>query len=437
MLRHADIHGPPEYHVDVANAVAHEGARTTQVRALAARIARGLRDVPAEAPVAVADWIRKNVLYTQEAAGEEILQGPLTTLRVGTGDCDDLVILWASLLRALGLPAQLAGLRRPGADGFYHAVGYLDGRYYELSLDHTYGAPRRPVHMTGIPAGHAAYTSDPLSGEGGYSGGMGKGPDGAALNAVAGIDTSLFGNGRVADAANFVVRSAAVSSSAMSAAASLSAAPPVGTVVAAAAFAGMFALTLARKGKLRRRGRMRGNEVVRYADLCAQIMGARNEREFHQYRAGLIEAIPHMAGTFGLKGRRTRKVRIATYQDWKPREGAVWADGTARWRMGVFEVYRRKSGGAEKAEQVMVAHRNTARAFLEGVSQLPLRQRREAFAAMVQTYLGTRAMRAYPWLRPVSGLPTQRGPLGTSSPWITYGVPAAGAGLLLLTLASS
>jgi hypothetical protein len=142
--------------VRAANEIAKIRSLDAPVRALASKIVGDLQNAKNDVPLRVAVWIRANVKYTQETPGVEVLQGPYRTLGdtivvdtpmgpfqfrgTGTGDCDDLSILFACLCRSVGIPAFIAGIARPkDPDSFFHAMGYCNGQFYELSLDHTYG----------------------------------------------------------------------------------------------------------------------------------------------------------------------------------------------------------------------------------------------------------------------------------------------------------
>lgn len=142
--------------VQAANEVAHMRSMDAPIRALASSIVGDLSEAKSQVPMRVAVWIRNNVKYTQETPMVEILQGPYRTLGptikvqtpmgpfqfrgVGTGDCDDLSILFATLCRSVGVEAFLAGIAKTNRpDGFFHAMGYCNGMFYELSKDGPYG----------------------------------------------------------------------------------------------------------------------------------------------------------------------------------------------------------------------------------------------------------------------------------------------------------
>lgn len=121
-------------------------------------LTRGLRRVDLEGPAKLAEWVRARTWYRRETPGVEILQGPFTTLRTKSGDCDDLVVLWASLAQSIGLQCVLAGVRKEGDTHFCHAIGYCPPQrlFYELTCDQAYGGSCVRVVQTALPAGYEA-----------------------------------------------------------------------------------------------------------------------------------------------------------------------------------------------------------------------------------------------------------------------------------------
>jgi hypothetical protein len=53
------------------------------------------------------DWIVQNIEYVRDQNGIERIQTPDATLRLQTGDCDDMVILGGVLLESLGVPTRI------------------------------------------------------------------------------------------------------------------------------------------------------------------------------------------------------------------------------------------------------------------------------------------------------------------------------------------
>ena len=157
----ADIRKTPQrsttYHVpsqsnDVirANAKAREASMDTLMRELGAAICEG-SNIQRDGMRRIALWIRRNLKYVQECHGIEKLQGPYTTLQTGIMDCDDGAILWATLCRAVGLPAVCVGIGH-NANGLEHMMGMNSetGRLYELASNEGYqgkqsGGPDDPL----------------------------------------------------------------------------------------------------------------------------------------------------------------------------------------------------------------------------------------------------------------------------------------------------
>ena len=142
--------------VQAANDIAQIRSLDAPIRALAVAIVGPLTNAQVEVPARIAAWIREKVQYTQETPMVEVLQGPYRTLGssvsvqtpmgpyrfggTGTGDCDDLSILFACLCRSIGVPAYVAGIAPEGkVDSFFHAMGFSGGIFYELSKDRPYG----------------------------------------------------------------------------------------------------------------------------------------------------------------------------------------------------------------------------------------------------------------------------------------------------------
>ena len=142
--------------VQIANEIAQLRSKDAPIRALASQIIGNIDNANKDIPFRIAVWIRDNVKYTQETPMVEILQGPYRTLGgkisvetpmgkfkfngTGTGDCDDLSILFATLCRSLGIEAFLIGVaKQDNPDNFFHAMGYCNGVFYELSKDAPYG----------------------------------------------------------------------------------------------------------------------------------------------------------------------------------------------------------------------------------------------------------------------------------------------------------
>lgn len=77
------------------------------------------RDYPAQVQ-AVYDWITQNIAFVRDPVGTDLFMTPDVTLHNGAGDCDDLSILFVTLMQSLGHPAGFMAIQEPGADTFNH-----------------------------------------------------------------------------------------------------------------------------------------------------------------------------------------------------------------------------------------------------------------------------------------------------------------------------
>lgn len=71
------------------------------------------------------DYLKKRVPFRKDVVGVETLQFPDYTLAHG-GDCDDLVILFNTLSRAVGVPAQFL-IASLGSSQFDHIASFIPG----------------------------------------------------------------------------------------------------------------------------------------------------------------------------------------------------------------------------------------------------------------------------------------------------------------------
>jgi transglutaminase-like putative cysteine protease len=99
---------------------------TLPIRQLAERI---INTIPGksyyEEVMAVRDWVRDNIRYTQDVYDVETLQTPLALLNSRQGDCDDQAMLVGALLQSIGKPIR------------YRAIGLQADQY-----DHVYAETR-------------------------------------------------------------------------------------------------------------------------------------------------------------------------------------------------------------------------------------------------------------------------------------------------------
>jgi len=110
---------------------------------------------------AVYDWIKRNMVYVNDPAYNELIHSPEVLMRRYfelhdlSGDCDDFTILICALLLQLGVPCKARMIKLPQADGSYqwahiYAMAQAaDGQW--VTLDATekqrpigWEAPHRP-----------------------------------------------------------------------------------------------------------------------------------------------------------------------------------------------------------------------------------------------------------------------------------------------------
>lgn len=162
----------PWERVKIANQVAFDAANDPNMRKLAGQILKKNRNVPRTGAQAIADWIRRNFTYLQEAPGVELLQGPYTTLYAKVVDCDDAAILHTALARAAGLRTFFVGVgEKRNPKNLVHAVVYDQGtdQMFEVIDDSAYGSPKPGIKFR-LPRGYyAVYHSNEPGSEGYYA----------------------------------------------------------------------------------------------------------------------------------------------------------------------------------------------------------------------------------------------------------------------------
>lgn len=93
---------------------------------------------------AIYNFVRDRIMFVNDPADVEWLQGPRNTLQVGAGDCDDRAVLLASMLRAIGLNADLkfrviaANPANPRTFSHVYVVVRMFGK--DIPLDPTYAS---------------------------------------------------------------------------------------------------------------------------------------------------------------------------------------------------------------------------------------------------------------------------------------------------------
>jgi transglutaminase-like putative cysteine protease len=114
-------------------------------------------DVPARDDRALAravqKWTQENIKYFREFP--ERFVAPVTTLRWGIGDCDDMTIFIASALRSFRIPcrAKFLRMRLPNGKRFSHVYPQAklgkgnDARWYALEAVRPYPLGRDPENV--------------------------------------------------------------------------------------------------------------------------------------------------------------------------------------------------------------------------------------------------------------------------------------------------
>lgn len=124
--------------------LAQQGKDNLALRHIANQI---VGDLPGKAWAAqmraVFNWTRKNIRYTLDINGTEVIQRADVTLRLGYGDCDDFCILLATLLEQLGYACAYCalGFGPPGEFSHVIVLAELPGELDPIALDATENEP--------------------------------------------------------------------------------------------------------------------------------------------------------------------------------------------------------------------------------------------------------------------------------------------------------
>lgn len=98
---------------------------------------------------AIADWIHRNITYVNDPFDLELLQNPVKTVKLRSGDCDDQTTLACSLLRAIRVPCKFRtiapGTTRPRGKplpfSHIYPVAIIDGVDYPFDTTQTNKVP--------------------------------------------------------------------------------------------------------------------------------------------------------------------------------------------------------------------------------------------------------------------------------------------------------
>lgn len=120
----------------------HYGAQPA-IRRAAVKIAGGIvNDDDRGNAERLARFVRRALVYVKDPLDAEFIQAPdvllLEIVAQGRahGDCDDHVLLYASLAQSLGIPTEIAGVKLPPSPTFNHviAISDIDGEQVEVDL---------------------------------------------------------------------------------------------------------------------------------------------------------------------------------------------------------------------------------------------------------------------------------------------------------------
>jgi len=128
--------------MEIIRRIAMQRGRDPRIATQAVKILKQYKVQPRQykrQAAAILKWVQdpKNVYYVNEPG--ERLQDPLYTLKVGYGDCDDMVILLLALYESIRLPTKLviSGLNKSTGQ----KVRHIEGQHYPKNVKwtHIYG----------------------------------------------------------------------------------------------------------------------------------------------------------------------------------------------------------------------------------------------------------------------------------------------------------
>lgn len=104
------------------------------------------RDNPKKEIEAIYKFLSKHVRYTKDPVNVELLQDPLLTLAWGTGDCDDISVLAASMAESIGLPTRFVLYSSKNATLPHHVFTEIKANNRWVAVDTVYnkGVGRTP-----------------------------------------------------------------------------------------------------------------------------------------------------------------------------------------------------------------------------------------------------------------------------------------------------
>jgi transglutaminase-like putative cysteine protease len=106
---------------------------------------------------AVFNWVRDHIRYLKDVNQVETLTTPDRTLQLGYGDCDDQVVLLASMLESIGYPTRLviAGYFDPAIFEHVYLQTQIQNQWIDLD-------PTEQMPMGFAPPEPLAYWVEPI-----------------------------------------------------------------------------------------------------------------------------------------------------------------------------------------------------------------------------------------------------------------------------------
>ena len=98
---------------------------------------------------AIHEYVRDNIRYVKDIRGVETIHTPERILDVKQGDCDDKVILAASMLESIGHPTRLVAMGF-GGGGYSHVLveTKIGNKWIPLETTMDWEAGRAPKNVT-------------------------------------------------------------------------------------------------------------------------------------------------------------------------------------------------------------------------------------------------------------------------------------------------
>lgn len=125
--------------------IARKYRRDATIATLARQITRNVGERDASGTInTLQRWVRDSIKYVNDPRGIEMVQTPVQTVNVGTGDCDDKSTLLATLLETMGLTTRFAAVAMGSEPSFSHVMAQVRLGTRWINLE---------TILPGIPAG--------------------------------------------------------------------------------------------------------------------------------------------------------------------------------------------------------------------------------------------------------------------------------------------